>query len=139
MNYLLDTNIVSHIIRGDIPEIQEKVRSIKVSKLSVSIITYAEICYGLEKKGNPKDLKNLVDAFFDSVDVLPFYLTEAMKYASLRTRCNAAGVTVESMDLLIAAHALSIQEYVGKNYVLITRDKIFSKIPADVGLTYERW
>lgn len=51
MNYLLVTNIVSYIIRGDVPEITEKIKSIDVSKISVSVITYAEICYGLEKKG----------------------------------------------------------------------------------------
>lgn len=93
----------------------------------------------LRKKGNPAALKNLVDVFFDSIDVLPFYVTEAIKYASLRTTCQMARVTVEPMDLLIAAHALAVQDDENRDYVLVTRDKVFSKIPTSVGLKYENW
>ena len=139
MNYLLDTNIVSHVIRGDVPEITEKIKSIDVSKISVSVITYAEIYYGLERKGNPVELKDLVNEFFEVIDILPFDVTEAISYASLRTACQKEGITLESMDLLIAAHALALQSHANKDYVLITRDKVFSKIPNSVGLKYESW
>ena len=70
--YLLDTNIASHVIKGDIPLIGERLAAVPMPSIAVSGITEAELRYGVAKRGNPQGLATRVQAFLIRVEVLPW-------------------------------------------------------------------
>lgn len=129
--YMLDTNIASHVIKGDIPAIREKLVSIPMQDIAISSVTEAELLYGLAKRAYPKGLSARVYEFLIRVDILDWSHEEAPVYGDLRAGCEAAGITLSPFDMMIAAHAKAV------NAILVTRDKAFSRIPD--GLQVENW
>ncbi len=136
--YLLDTNIASHIIKGDL-HVREQLVQVPMHSVFVSVVTQAELLYGVAKRGHPKGLTKLIDEFLVRVEVLPWTPEVAAVYAVVRASCEAAGTPLASMDMMIAAHAIAFQqEAAGRKdtSVLVTRDRAFSRIP---GLLIEDW
>ena len=129
--YMLDTNIASHVIKGDIPEIREKLVSVPMHNVVISSVTQAELLYGLAKRSYPKGLSARIHEFLIRVDILPWNHDAATVYGDLRARCEAAGITLSPLDMMIAAHANAVDA------ILVTRDKAFSRIPE--GLRIENW
>lgn len=129
--HMLDTNIASHVIRGDQPEIFQKLTALPMEDLVVSAVTKGELRYGLAKRNYPARLTELVRQFLLRVDVLPWDDAAAEAYGDLRASCEARGITVASLDMLIAAHAVAV------GATLVTRDKIFLRILSP--LKVERW
>jgi tRNA(fMet)-specific endonuclease VapC len=129
--YMLDTNIASHVIKGDIPIVRERLAAVPMHSLTVSVATEAELLYGVAKRGHPHGLSTRVQAFLARVEVLPWTRDVAQVYANLRARCEAAGVGLAPMDMMIAAHAKA------SDAILITRDRAFSRVPD--GLLLEDW
>jgi tRNA(fMet)-specific endonuclease VapC len=121
--YLLDTNIASHIIKGDIESIVVRLSTIPIGDVGISVITEAELRYGVEKQNRPSSLTARVEAFLMRVEIFPWDTAAAHRYASLRSQSEKKGVNLGSMDMLIAAHALSTSS------TLVTRDKAFSRVP----------
>ncbi len=128
---MLDTNIASHVIKGDIPAIREKLVSVPMQDIAISSVTEAELLYGLAKRSHPKGLSARVHEFLIRVDILDWSHDVAPVYGDLRAKCEAAGVTLSPLDMMIAALAKAV------NAVLVTRDKAFSRIPD--GLKIENW
>lgn len=121
---MLDTNIASHIIRGDRPEILQKLTALPMEDVVVSAVTEGELRYGLAKRNYPPRLTELVRQFLLRVDILPWDGAVAQAYGDLRASCEAKGVTFASLDMMIASHAVSA------GATLVTRDKIFLRVPA---------
>lgn len=117
--YLLDTNIASHIIRGDIPQIRERLVSIPIQNVLISAITEAELMYGVARRGHPKILSQAVGLFLERVDILDWSSAVAKVYGSLRARCEASGINLSPIDMMIAAHAKAMDA------TLVSRDKAF--------------
>jgi tRNA(fMet)-specific endonuclease VapC len=126
--YLLDTNIASHIIKGDHPTVLRHLVDVPMSDIVVSAVTEAELCYGVAKRGNPDGLTRRVREFLIRVAVLPWTREAAHAYGQLRTDCEAAGVTLAPMDMMIAAHAQAA------GAILVTHDRAFSRVPAGLNL-----
>jgi tRNA(fMet)-specific endonuclease VapC len=120
--YLLDTNIASHVIRGDRAEIAERLASLPMAEIAISAITEGELLFGLARRNYPPMLSERVRQFLLRVDVLPWDRDVASNYADLRASCEATGITLAPLDMMIAAHALTV------NAVLVTRDKAFSHV-----------
>lgn len=127
--YLLDTNMVSHFIKG-IGCVRQHVVSVPLSHLAISAITEAELRLGLAKKPNAKQLHLAVDEFLLRVDALPWDTLAAVSYGLLRATLQNEGKTLGNLDLLIAAHALSL------GLTLVTNDRAFSQ---GCGLKTEDW
>nr|WP_255346308.1 PIN domain-containing protein [Asticcacaulis sp. AC402] len=82
----------------------------------MSIVTRAEILFGLAKAGHPPRLDHSVDVFFRTVTVLHWAGSEARAYGNLRRNCESQGITIAPLDLMIAAQALSASA------ILVTND-----------------
>lgn len=117
--YLLDTNIASDIIKG---KIKKELQKVLPDQVCVSVITQAELLHGVAKKPEAKNLPLIVNEFLIRVDILPFNSKAAQTYATLRAYCESKGKILSAMDMLIAAHALSVDA------VLVTNDKAFKQV-----------
>ncbi|MBX3455548.1 type II toxin-antitoxin system VapC family toxin [Ferrovibrio sp.] len=129
--YLLDTNIASHVIRGDRPEISLRLASLPMEEIAISAVTEGELLYGLARRSYPAMLTERVRQFLLRVDVLAWDHDAAQTYADLRAACEAKGITLAPLDMMIAAQA------VAANAMLVTNDKAFARIPDP--LRMENW
>jgi tRNA(fMet)-specific endonuclease VapC len=127
---LLDTNIVSDLVRNPKGRVAERIRRIGESEVCTSIVVAAELRFGVEKKGSSR-LANQVAAVLDALEVLPLEAPADEKYAVIRAHLERAGRPMGANDLLIAAQALAL------GCTLITdNDKEFRRVP---GLSVENW
>lgn len=117
--YLLDTNTASYIIKGEPPQVRQRLLQVPMEALVVSTITEAELLYGGARRPGARGLHRAIDEFLLRVDVLPWGRDAARSYAVLRAAAASKGITLGAMDLLIAAHALAI------NATLVSSDKAF--------------
>jgi len=129
--YLLDTNIASHVIRGDRQDIGRRLASLPMEEIAISAVTEGELRYGLAKRNYPAALTERVRQFLLRVDVLAWDRGAAQAYGDLRASCEAEGVSLAPLDMMIAAHA------VAAGAVLVTRDKAFSRIAGSFRM--ENW
>jgi tRNA(fMet)-specific endonuclease VapC len=130
MRYLLDTNIVSDLVRNPQGKVAGHVRAVGEKHVCTSIIVAAELRYGADKKGSPR-LSSQLDAVLGVLEVLPFETPADTSYGLLRTRLEQAGTPIGANDLLIAAQALTL------GYVIVTdNEREFSRIE---GLRLQNW
>ena len=120
--WMLDTNIASHVIKGDQPAIIHRLASLPMEDIVISSITEGELLYGLAKRGYPKALSERVRQFLLRVDVLPWDHDVTRTYGDLRAACEAKGMTLAPLDMMIAAHAVATEA------TLVTRDKAFARV-----------
>lgn len=107
MRYLLDTNIVSDLVRHPQGRIAEHVRTVGEAQVCTSIIVAAELRYGAAKKGSRR-LTAQLETVLGALDIVPFEAPADAAYGLIRTRLEHAGTPVGANDLLIAAHALAL-------------------------------
>lgn len=132
MRYLLDTNIVSYILKGrHSAKLEAKMRTVDKQDLYISVITEAELAYGLKKSNNER-LEHKVQDFLRNINVLDWNRNIVQSYAELRYHSQKQGITVAELDLQIAAHAKA------GNMVLISNDAIFEYL-MPMGLQLENW
>jgi tRNA(fMet)-specific endonuclease VapC len=127
---MLDTNIVSDLIRNPAGKAAARLRAVGDHGLAVSIITAAELRFGAAKSGSPP-LLSRVEAILDTLDVLPFDVPADAEYANIRIELETSGKPIGPNDLLIAAHARSL------GTTIVTADATeFSRVR---GLNIENW
>ncbi len=131
MIYLLDTNIASHVIKGDLPMVRKRLASVPMQEVAVSVVTQAELLYGVAKRGYPEGLTTRVREFLVRITLLPWTSDVSVVYGDLRASCEAAGIVLAPLDMMIAAHAKAL------NAILVTRDRVFGLVPE--GLQLEDW
>jgi tRNA(fMet)-specific endonuclease VapC len=119
--YLLDTNTVSHIVRGH-AKVLARMQRFPMESLCISVVTEAEMMYGLAKRPEAVKLHKIVEAFLIRVTVLPWERKTARVYGTLRAQLEAKGKSLSPVDLFIGAHALSVDA------VLVSNDGAFSQV-----------
>ena len=127
--YMLDTNTVSHLLRKH-PEVSRRLVAVPITNLCISAITQGELLFGLAKRPEAAALHAAVGEFLRRVDVLPWEAATARAYGPVRAAMQREGRVLAPMDLLIGAHALSIDA------ILVTNDRAFGQLP---GLVIEDW
>jgi tRNA(fMet)-specific endonuclease VapC len=128
--YLLDTNIISDIIRNPAGFAARRIEQIDPKDICTSIIVAAELRYGCAKSRSAKLLAK-VEALLEIVPVLPLDVPADSEYGGIRAKLEAAGQTIGLNDLLIGAHAHAL------GLTLVTDNmREFTRIP---GLTVENW
>lgn len=126
---MLDTNMISHIVKQQESAFKNFVAN-SASEINISVISYGEISFGLEKRPEAVALNRLMREFLSQIDILPWTSSVAVVYGSLRSRLESRGISTGDLDLLIAAHAIHA------GAILVTADKAFSRID---GLSTENW
>ncbi len=102
--YMLDTNIISDLIRNPRGKAAERIASAGEDAICTSIVVAAELRYGCAKSGSKRLLK-AVEGVLGEITVLPFELPADAEYGRIRSELEAAGESIGGNDLLIAAHA----------------------------------
>jgi tRNA(fMet)-specific endonuclease VapC len=128
--YLLDTNILSDLIRRPAGKITQRIKAVGDEKICTSIVVAAELRYGAYKKGSRR-LTRQLELVLSALVILPLEQPVDRRYAEIRTGLEQAGTPIGPNDMLIAAHALAL------GLVLVT-DNVdeFSRVP---GLSLENW
>jgi tRNA(fMet)-specific endonuclease VapC len=104
---MLDTNIISDLIRHPGGKAADKIRKIGTDGLCVSIITAAELRFGIVKRASAQ-LTELIGQVLVEIEVLPLAAPADDVYARIRNDLEKAGKPIGPNDLLIAAHALTL-------------------------------
>ena len=128
--YLLDTNIVSFIIRRTSPALIHRVRGLSAGSFAISAITEAEIRLGLELAPPEAKFRPLAEEYLREVEIEVWDSQSASHYAFVAARQQRLGKPLAPLDTMIAAHALA------HNQTLVTNDKAFHHIE---GLKLEDW
>ena len=107
MRYLLDTNIVSDLVRNPQGRVTERISEVGEARVSTSIIVAAELRYGAAKRGSPR-LTAQLETVLAALEVLPFEAPADAAYGRLRAGLEGAGQPIGGNDLLIAAQAVAL-------------------------------
>jgi tRNA(fMet)-specific endonuclease VapC len=127
--YMLDTNTVSHLLKGH-PSVSRRVVAVPMAALCISAITEGELLFGLARRPEAHRLHAAVREFLKRMDVLPWDAATAERYGTERASLQRLGRTLAPLDLLIATHALAADA------VLVSNDQTFSQLTA---LSLEDW
>jgi tRNA(fMet)-specific endonuclease VapC len=106
MRYLLDTNILSDLIRNPEGHAASRLRSTPSTDVATSIIVSAELRYGAVKKGSAV-LSRRVEAVLDVIEILPFEHPADVVYAEVRSELERKGQPIGANDLLIASQSIA--------------------------------
>jgi tRNA(fMet)-specific endonuclease VapC len=120
--YMLDTNVVSHIMQGRDAALLARLTQVPVGEVVISSVTLAELEHGLHRKRQPARLKNAMTQLLLRVDVLPWDEAVARCYGLLCSSLEARGVNLSDLDMMIAAHAVAVDA------VLVSRDEAFAQV-----------
>ena len=132
MKYLLDTNICIYIINEKPKKILRKFEQYPVHDFGISSITHAELQYGVEKSNNKNTNQDALNEFLLPLTILPFYGEKLVTcYGEIRSLLKSKGKTIGPLDMLIAAHALSLNLTIISNNI-----KEFSRVS---NLKCENW
>jgi tRNA(fMet)-specific endonuclease VapC len=130
VRYLLDTNILSDLIRNPGGRAARRLAVVGEPAVGTSIVVASELRYGAARKGSPQ-LSARVESVLESLDILPLDQPADHSYAEIRLHLDRLGTPIGPNDLLIAAHALAL------DLILVTDNVAeFSRIPR---LSLENW
>ncbi len=130
MRFLLDTNILSDLVRHPRGRISDRIKEVGEQNICTSIVVAAELRYGAAKKDASR-LTMQLEAVLSVIDVLALEQPADAVYGELRTRLERSGQSIGANDLLIAAHALAL------GYTIVTDNaREFSRID---NLRIENW
>ncbi len=116
-HYLLDTDTCSYIMKRSHPVLLERIRSVPISDQAVSAVTVAELLYGAKLSSKPKKARQAFDAFIRHLAIRDWTAEAAEHYADIRANLKLRGAMIGANDLLIAAHALSLDAVLVTNNV----------------------
>jgi len=131
IKYMLDTNICIYIIKQKPKNVIERFRQAQVSEIGVSSITLSELEYGVMKSAKPEQNKLALAQFIAPIEISAYDDVAAQHYGKIRAHLERQGTPIGSLDMLIAAHALS------QNSVLITNNE--SEFKRVSNLKIENW
>ncbi|MBV8151225.1 MAG: type II toxin-antitoxin system VapC family toxin [Candidatus Eremiobacteraeota bacterium] len=130
MRYLLDTNVISDLIRNPGGTAAQRAHSLGAEALCTSIIVAAELRYGVTRSGSLR-LAERVEEALRALSVLPFAAPADAHYARIRDRLARQGRLIGTNDMLIAAHTLAL------GYTIVTDNVAeFARIE---GLRHQNW
>jgi tRNA(fMet)-specific endonuclease VapC len=131
MKVMLDTNICIYLIKQQPPTILERFLAHPVGAIGISSITAAELAYGVSKSRHTTKNRHALEQFLAPLEVAAFDQVAAWAYGRIREQLEVKGTPIGSMDMLIAAHALSLGVRLVSNNL-----REFRRVP---GLRLDNW
>lgn len=129
--YMLDTDTCAFILRKSSPVLLDRIQSVPLAQQCMSVVTLAELLYGIQVSSKKKANREAVDALTRHVNVIDWTKEAAAHYAEIRADLKKKGQQLGANDLLIAAHARSLGAVIVTNNV-----KDFGRVK---GLKLENW
>ena len=129
--YMLDTDTCAFILRKSSPVLLDRIQSVPLAQQCMSVVTLAELLYGIQVSSKKKANREAVDALTRHVNVIDWTKEAAAHYAEIRADLKKKGQQLGANDLLIAAHARSLGAVIVTNNV-----KDFGLVK---GLKLENW
>ncbi len=108
MKLLLDTNMCIYIIKQQPAAVLERFLEYQIGDIGISSITLSELRYGVAKSTHREKNAKALDEFIIPLEVAPYDEAAAYVYGDIRASLEKAGTPIGAMDMLIAAHALSL-------------------------------
>jgi tRNA(fMet)-specific endonuclease VapC len=129
--FMLDTDTCSYIMKRSHPVVLERLQAVSVGDVCMSVITKAELLYGVEVSPRRAQDAAALAAFLPYVEALEFGEDAALHYAEIRADLKQRGAQIGANDLFIAAHARAL------GLTLVTNNTAeFARVK---GLTLENW
>lgn len=129
--YMLDTDTCSYILKRSHPALLARLKAVPLSDVCMSVITRAELLYGVEVSPRKARDGAALAAFLPYVETIDFREDAALHYAEIRADLKRRGALIGANDLLIAAHARA------RNLTLVTNNTAeFERVPE---LSIENW
>ena len=125
---LLDTDAISYVIRGFEPYLSE-FRNLEPGDWGISSLVAYELGFGIRLKQT--QVNPVVEEFLKNAQTYSFDNAAAQIAADLAAQLSKAGKTIDRGDLMIAAHAISLDAVLVSNNV-----KHFNRVP---GLNLVTW
>lgn len=129
--YMLDTDTCAFVLRRTSDTLLERIQAVLVVQQVMSVVTYAELLYGVQLSSKKKVNQAAVDALAGHLAILEWSQDAARHYALIRADLKKRGCMVGANDLMIAAHARSLGAIVVTN-----NTKDFARVK---GLKLENW
>ena len=114
--YVLDTDIASYFVKGRYASIDERISQLEPEEHAISVVTRAELLFGLRGVPDEHPSHLTVRRFLGEVQTLDWGREAADTYAMLRHQLQVKGTPIDHLDLMIAAHAASL------NAILVTNN-----------------
>ena len=131
MKYMLDTNICIYAIKNKPATVSQRLQEHSERELCISIITLAELTHGVYKSVNKEKNMDALLQFLLKIEILPFDMLAAVEYGKICAYLQSQGTPIGTMDMLIAAHALS------RSLTIVTNNvREFERVP---NLMIENW
>ena len=121
VRYLLDTNVASYVIKGNVPRVRERLLKVPMAEVAISAVTEAELRFGVARRPEAAGLKIAVEEFLLRVESLAWGSEAAQHYAQVRA-LERDGEPMGSLDMMIAAQTLAAEA------VLVTNDRAFQRV-----------
>ena len=129
--YMLDTDICIYIIKRKPRSVLKRLESLQPGQLAMSAITFAELMNGAKKSKQVEANVAKLNELGELIQICPFDQKAAIFYGNVRSTLEKKGNIIGSNDLLIAAHALSL------DWILVSNnEKEFKRVD---GLRIENW
>ncbi len=131
MRYLLDTNICIYIMNRRPLTVIRKFKQFDIGDIGISSITVSELYYGAKKSNRLEENIQRLWAFLMPFEVVSYDEAAANAYGDIRVDLERKGAVIGPLDMLIAAHALSL------GLILVTNNvREFQRISS---LPVENW
>jgi tRNA(fMet)-specific endonuclease VapC len=108
MKLMLDTNVCIYLIKQQPASVLKRFLEFQIGDIGISSITLAELRYGVAKSRHREKNAKALDEFIIPLEVVSFDEEAAHVYGDIRTTLEKAGTPIGAMDMLIAAHAVSL-------------------------------
>jgi tRNA(fMet)-specific endonuclease VapC len=131
VKYLIDTNICIYLIKRRPVEVSQRFRQFSPKEIGISSVTTSELYYGVYKSQRVENNLQALNNFLLPFSIVHYDESASAIYGDIRARLEAKGKTIGPLDMMIAAHALSL------NLPLVTNNtKEFERVE---GLMLENW
>lgn len=131
MRYMLDTNICIYALKNKPAEVIENLKKHRPEEICISAVTYAELAHGVYKSQAVERNRIALAILLANIEILDFDVNAAQMYGRIRADLEKEGTPIGTLDMMIAAHAQSL------DYVVVTNNtKEFARVK---NLRIENW